>query len=419
MTTTTPAAVTLPYPRRTKYGDAEITAVTELLRSGTLSEIGRGPAVTALEDAFRDLTGTGHALSLNSGTASLHAALHAVLHADAQPGVNVSVADPNGGVAMSPMTWISAITATFHAGTFPIFADLEPGSPNLAPAAASTIDCSAVLVTHAWGIPAPMHEFSLLPVPVVEDCSHAHGALSQGRPVGSWGAAGCFSLQESKAVSGGEGGILTTSDRAVYETAMTVGHHPYRLAAELTGPDLLPLATAAASYKYRIPAVAAVIAAEQLKTLPERMTASETNLAHLVHLIDTQDLPLRPVPLPADSKRGWYGTPFTLREPVTDMGAFTAACRQVGLPIRALYHDWLSTPLLQQPALIERYWPHMRGRWRPPKTEDFPNYQQFRKQALVLKIPEIPAPGYIEQVAAALTITRRPDRLPSERSAKS
>ncbi|MFH9355052.1 DegT/DnrJ/EryC1/StrS family aminotransferase [Kitasatospora sp. NPDC017646] len=50
-------------------------------------------------------------------------------------------------------------------------------------------------------------------LPIVEDCSHAHGALYQGRAVGSWGAAGCFSLQESKAVSGGEGGILTTTDR--------------------------------------------------------------------------------------------------------------------------------------------------------------------------------------------------------------
>lgn len=415
MTRTLPTAVTLPYPRRPKYGDAEITAVTELLRSGALSEIGRGPAVTVLEDAFRNLTGTAHALSFNSGTASLHAALHAVLHTDE----HVGEADPDAGVVMSPMTWISAITAAFHAGTFPIFGDLEPGSPNLAPAAASAIECSTVLVTHAWGIPAPMYEFSRLPIPVVEDCSHAHGAVSQGRPVGSWGAAGCFSLQESKAVSGGEGGILTTSDRVVYERAMTVGHHPYRLAAELTEHDLLPLATAAASYKYRIPALAAVIAAEQLRTLPERMTASDTNLAHLVHLIDTQDLPLRPVPLPEDSKRGWYGTPFTLLEPVADMGALTAACKQIGLPIRALYPDWLSTPLLQQPALIERYWPHIRGRWRPPRTEDFPNYQQFRKQTLVLKIPDIPAPGYIEQVAAALTITRRPGRLPSERNIKS
>lgn len=408
MNSAAPAAVTLPHPRRPKYGDAEIAAVTQRLHSGALSEVGRGPASTALEDGFRDVTGATHALSFNSGTAAIHAALHAVLHAHEHPGGDADDAGPDTGVLMSPMTWISAITAAFHAGTFPVFADLEPGSPNLAPAAARTTDCSAVLVTHAWGIPAPMREFTRLSVPVVEDCSHAHGAVSQGRSVGSCGAAGCFSLQESKSVSGGEGGVLTTSDRTVYETAMTLGHHPVRLAAELTDPDLLPLAAAAGSYKYRIHGLAAVIAAEQLKTLPDRMQASETNLAHLMHLIGNRDLPLRPVALPTDSKRGWYGTPFTLLEPVTDMGSLTSACKQIGLPVRALYTDWLSTPLLQEPALIERYWPHMRCRWNPPNPNDFPNYQQFRKQTLVLKIPDIPAPAYIEQVATALTITRQP-----------
>jgi dTDP-4-amino-4,6-dideoxygalactose transaminase len=389
-------AVTLPFPRRPKYGDGEIAAVTALLRAGSLSEIGRGPAAAGLEDAFRDLTGTAHALSFNSGTASLHAALHAVQHAGASP---------DAGVAMSPMTWLSAITAAFHAGSFPVFADLAPGSPNLDPAAAVASGCPAVLVTHAFGIPARMEEFALLAAAVIEDCSHAHGATYRGRQAGSWGRAGCFSLQESKAVSGGEGGVLTTSDRAVYEAAMTVGHHPFRLAAELTDPRLLPLAPAAASYKYRIPALSAVIATEQLKALPGRMSASEANLAHLTCLIQASGIPLRPVPLPEDSVRGWYGAPFTLPEPAADPDALTAACKQAGLPVRALYTDWLSTPLLQEPALTERYWPHTRGRWTPPDARNFPNYQRFRAQTLLLKIPDIPAPGYIEQVAAALTIT--------------
>lgn len=391
-------AVMLPFPRRPRYGDAEITAVTTLMRSGSLSELARGPASAGLEDAFRDLTGTAHALSFNSGTASLHAALHAIQHA--------AGASPDAGVVMSPMTWLSAITAAFHAGSFPVFADLAPGSPNLDPAAVA-VGSPAVLVTHAFGIPARMDEFTLLPAPVIEDCSHAHGALYHGRPVGSWGHAGCFSLQESKAVSGGEGGVLTTSDRAVYEAAMTVGHHPFRLAAELTDPRLLPLAPAAASYKYRIPALSAVIATEQLKTLPDRMSSSERNLGHLTHLLQAHDVPLRPLPLPEDSVRGWYGAPFTLPEPVTDPDSLTSACKQARLPVRALYTDWLSTPLLQEPALIERYWPPMRGRWNPPDTRDFPNYQRFRAQTLLLKIPDVPAPGYIEQVAAALTIITR------------
>jgi dTDP-4-amino-4,6-dideoxygalactose transaminase len=387
--------VTIPFPKRPKYGDAEIAAVTELLRSGALSEIGRGPATAALEDAFATAVGTIHALSFNSGTASLHAALHAV------------GASPDQGVAMSPMTWISAITAAFHAGSFPVFADLEEDSPNLDAAAVDSAMCSAVLVTHAWGVPAAMDRFAELRVPLVEDCSHAHGAAYQGRPVGSWGAAGCFSLQESKAVSGGEGGIMTTSDGEVYQRAMTVGHHPVRLADELTSPGLLPLAEAAATYKFRMPAVAAVIAREQLRTLPSRMRDSESNLAHLAQLLEDTDLPVVPMPVPDGAVRGWYGTPFTVLEPVADPASLFAQLKAAGLPVRALYADWLTTPLLQEPALVERYWPHMRGRWVCPDVRDFPNYQRFRRQTVVLKIPDLPALDYMEQVAAALAPTLR------------
>jgi hypothetical protein len=134
------------------------------------------------------------------------------------------------------------------------------------------------------------------------------------------------------------------------------------------------------------------------------MSASERNLRHLTHLIQAYDIPLRPLPLPENCARGWYGTPFSLPEPVTDPDTMTTACKQAGLPVRALYADWLSAPLLQEPGLIERYWPHMHGRWIPPTARNFPNYQRFRAQTLLLKIPDIPAPAYIEQVAAALTI---------------
>ncbi len=389
----TTARMTIPFPANPKYGKAEITAVTRLMRSGSLSEVHRGPAVAALEDAFAAMVGTTRALSFNSGTASLHAALHA------------AGATPGQGVITSPMTWISAITAAFHAGSFPVFADLAENSPNLDPAAIDPAACSAVLVTHAWGIPATMDKLAGLPVPVIEDCSHAHGAIYQGRPVGSWGTAGCFSLQETKAVSGGEGGILTTSDERVYQRALTIGHHPARLAAELTQPDLLPLAGTGASYKYRMPAVSAVIASEQLRTLDVRMKNSEDNHAHLTQLIADAGLPLAPAHVAAGTIRGWYGTPFTLLQPAAGPTALFTACKAAGLPVRALYPDWLTTPLLQVPALIERYWPHMRGRWAIPDPRDFPRYQRFREQTIILKIPDVPAPGYITQVAEVLAST--------------
>jgi dTDP-4-amino-4,6-dideoxygalactose transaminase len=386
-------SVTLPFPRAPRYGPADRAAVLDLLEAGRLSDTGRGPAIAGLEDDFAAATGTRYALSFNSGTASLHAALHAVgARADA-------------GVVMSPMTWISAILVAFHAGSFPIFADLQPDDVTLDPAAVPADGGhAAVLATHAWGIPARMDALTALPAPVVEDCSHAHGARYAGRPVGSWGTAGCFSLMERKAVSGGEGGVLTTHDRGVYERALTLGHHPHRLAAELTEPDLLALATTGLGYKTRMPALAAVIARAQLRALPGRMAAAETNLAYLTGILHDTGAPIRTPPIGAGSVRGWYGTPLIVTQPVADPDALHAACQAARLPVRRLYDDWLSSPLLRSPALLRGVFPHLRNTpWTPPDPDAFPNYRQARRQTLLIKVPDLPAADYMTQVAAALS----------------
>ena len=386
--------VTLPFPREPKYGQAEKDAVVKLLDAGQLSEIDLGPATNALEAAFSRLAGTRHALSFNSGTASLHAALHAV------------GANPEAGVAVSPMTWISAITAVFQAGSYPVFCDIEPDSPNIAASSVAQVadTCSAVLATHTWGIPARMDQLAkATDLPVVEDCSHAHGAVYQGQAVGSWGAAGCFSLQESKAVSGGEGGVLTTSDREIYERALTLGHHPARLGAELTLPELRPLATTGAAYKYRMPALSAVIAREQLRSLPNRMITAEQNLATLRKALEEYDAPVTWPAIGELSVRGWYGTPLTISVRVPDPRALSVQCRAAGIPVRALYEDWTQAPLLQRPELAARYWPHLaRSPYRPPTREELPNYHKALRQMIIMKVPQVPAPDYMEQVAQAL-----------------
>jgi perosamine synthetase len=400
-----PARVSLPFPRLPKYGPAETRAAVGLMESGRLSETSRGPATTGLEDDFAALTETQHALAFNSGTASLHAALHAV------------GAHDHAGVITSPLTWISAITAAFHAGSFPIFCDLEADSPNLAAATAreAADRSSAVLVTHAFGIPARQADIlAAVPLPLVEDCSHAHGALYQGRPVGSWGAAGCFSLQDSKVVSGGEGGVLTTSDHAIYQRALTLGHHPHRLDVELTDPALRLLAETGAGYKYRIHPLAAAIARANLRHLPERMAAAEANLAHLLDVLAAHDAPITVPSLDADSVRGWYGTPLTVTEPVPDPAALYTACTAAGISLRPLYPDWLRSPLLKTPAVLHRFWPHVKHTpYTVPVPDAFPTYYRARRQTLWLKIPQLPALDYMEQVATALAQTLASELTPS------
>jgi dTDP-4-amino-4,6-dideoxygalactose transaminase len=389
----TPATVTLSYPRTPRYGPDDQTAVHDLLDAGRLSDTGRGQAIAALEDAFAALVGTRYAVSFASGTASLHGALRGV------------GAHPDAGVITSPLTWISAILVAFHTGSFPVFADIEPGSVNLDPATVGTAgEASAVLVTHAFGIPARMDALTAVTgAPIVEDCSHAHGARYAGRPVGSWGAAGCFSLMERKPVSGGEGGVLTTNSRAVYERALTLGHHPHRLTAELTDPALQPLASTGLGYKTRMPTVAAAIATVQLRRLATRMAASETNLARLLDVLHSHAAPITTPAVADHSRHGWYGTPLIITRPVADPAALFAACTAAGVPVRPLYDDWLSSPLLQDPVLLREAFPHVRHTgWRLPVPHALPNYQAARRQTLLLKVPDVPAADYMHQVGDAL-----------------
>lgn len=395
MPSRTPVNVTLPFPRARRYGPTERAAALALLDAGRLSDTGRGPAIAALEDDFAALAGTQYALSFTSGTASLHGALHAV------------GAHPEAGVVISPLTWISAIMVTFHAGSFPVFADIEAGSVNLDPAAAWTAgDCSAVLVTHAWGVPARMDALTAVTdSPIVEDCSHAHGARYRGQPVGSWGTAGCFSLMERKAVSGGEGGVLTTNSRTIYERALTLGHHPHRLAAELTDPTLLPLATTGLGYKTRMPALAAAIAGAHLHGLAARMAASEANLTSLLEVLHAHAAPITTPPVADGSVRGWYGTPLIITQPVDDPAALLAACTAADLPVRRLYDDWPSSPLLQTPGLLHDRFPHLRHTlWTTPDPQALPNYLTARSQTLLLKIPDVPAADYMHEVGNVLAM---------------
>jgi dTDP-4-amino-4,6-dideoxygalactose transaminase len=104
-------------------------------------------------------------------------------------------------------------------------------------------------------------------IPVIEDCSHAHGAFHRGRPVGSVGAVGCWSLQGSKPVSAGEGGVIATNNTAIFERACLVGQ-----ANRMAGLDLVthayeryqPLGT---GMKFRAHPLAIGIASIQLGRL--------------------------------------------------------------------------------------------------------------------------------------------------------
>ena len=187
-------------------GDEEIALATEAIRSGTLT-CTKGSFVRKFVTEFAALMGIAHASACASGTAAIHAAIAAV---DPAPGDEI---------VTSPITDMGAITPIIYQTAIPVFADVDRMTGNVT---AETIErvlspkTRAIVVTHLFGNPADMNPILELAdrrgIPVIEDCAQAYGATYDGRPLGTIGAIGCFSLQQGKHITTGEGGVVLSND---------------------------------------------------------------------------------------------------------------------------------------------------------------------------------------------------------------
>ena len=192
---------------RPVIGPREEELVLEVLRSGQLS---LGPMLPRFERAFAERLGDGvHGSAVSSGTAGLHLALRAV---------GVSAGDE---VVTSPFSFIASANAPLFEGARPVFADIDPVTLNLDPAAARaavTDRTTAILPVHVFGTPADTPAFEGFGLPIVEDACEALGAVhADGVPVGARGHQAVFAFYANKQMATGEGGMLVTTDAAIKE----------------------------------------------------------------------------------------------------------------------------------------------------------------------------------------------------------
>ncbi len=187
-------------------GTEEIEMVTQALQSGTLTST-RGTFVKQFEQRFAEMMGVDHCWCASSGTAALHTAYAAL---DPEPGdefVTTSITDMG---ALTPILYQTAV---------PVFADVDSDTCNVT---AETIErvlsprTKAIIVTHLFGNPCDMGPIMELArsreIPVIEDCAQAFLATQNGRLIGTFGDIGCFSLQQGKHITTGEGGMVVTND---------------------------------------------------------------------------------------------------------------------------------------------------------------------------------------------------------------
>ena len=246
-------------------GQAEIDEVVAALRSGWLST---GPRVTQFEQAFAAYVGAPHAVALNSCTAALHLALLAL---------EVGAGDE---VVTTPMTFCATANVVIHTGATPRFADIDPVTWNLSPAAAAaamTPRSRVVLPVHFGGRAADVAALRALAdrhgAALVEDAAHAVEAVSQGAKIGATADFTCFSFYATKNLTTGEGGMLTTGSDAWAQFVRTASQHGisrdgwarYKTGGSPHYEVLFP------GYKYNMMDLQAAIGLHQLAGLEARL----------------------------------------------------------------------------------------------------------------------------------------------------
>ena len=271
---------TRPFPAYKIIGEEEKAAACRVLESGILSrflgawhaDFYGGPEVQSFEKAWAENSGAKHGISVNSCTSGLYAAIGA---AGVLPGDEIIV---------SPYTMAASATAALIFNGVPVFADIDPrtyciSAETIRPCI--TARTKAIIVVHIFGQAADMDPIMALAkehgVVVIEDCAQSPFATYKGRPVGTQGHMGVFSLNYHKHIHTGEGGIVTTNDDRLAERVQLIRNHAEAVVEKKGVTNLNNMI----GFNFRLGEIEAAIGLEQLKKAPGLIAQRKENVAYL------------------------------------------------------------------------------------------------------------------------------------------
>ncbi len=250
----------IPYGRQC-VDEEDIRAVVKVLRSDWLTT---GPMVERFERAVADFVGAKHAVAVSSGTAALHAAMYA------------ASIGPGDEVILPPMTFVATANAVLYQGGTPVFADVDPGTLLLDPAAVEkkiTPRTKAIIAVDYAGHPCDYDALRQIAdrrgLILIADSCHSLGAAYKGRKIGTLADLTVFSFHPVKAITTGEGGMAVTNDRGLAERMRRfrnhglTANHRERAAMGTWQYEMEDL-----GYNYRLTDFQCVLGLSQLQKLP-------------------------------------------------------------------------------------------------------------------------------------------------------
>jgi len=305
---------------RPETGPDEERLVIEVLRSGRLS---LGPVLERFENDFAAWLGVDDAVAVSSGTAALHL------------GVRALGWGPGDEVVLSPFTFVASANCLLYEGVKPVFADIDPISLNLDPAAAEAAVTGAtagLLPIDIFGQPADLPAFEGIAgrhgLGILEDSCQALGTIdSEGRKVGSRGNPSTFAFYANKQMTTGEGGMIVPSDPGMAEVLRSERNQGRAIDMDWLDHDRL-------GFNYRMSDVTAAIGVAQVARLDDllagRARVAEMYLRRLAG-IEGLELPAADV---APARRSWFVFPVRLPEGA-DRDGVIRKLGEKGIPAKA------------------------------------------------------------------------------------
>ncbi|MBV8597647.1 MAG: DegT/DnrJ/EryC1/StrS family aminotransferase [Actinobacteria bacterium] len=264
--------------------------VLEVLRSGRLS---LGPTGPRFERMLADAVGAPYCAAVSSGTAGLHLCMR------------LAGVGPGDEVITSPYSFVASANCAIYEGATPVFADIDPRTFNLDPAAveaAVTARTKAVVAVDIFGYPCELDELSAIcdrhGLYFVEDACEALGATYKGRPLGSHGHPATFAFYPNKQMTTGEGGAVTTGSEEEHELLVSLRNQGRLETSSWLQHGRL-------GFNYRLDDISAALGIGQLERLDRILGARSQVAARYADLLAGVDVE-SPLPDDADHVRSWF-----------------------------------------------------------------------------------------------------------------